>query len=294
MHLFHEGKRFFKGNLHCHTTRSDGQLSPEEVIALYRGKGYDFLALTDHRMLSEPTHVEDDMLLFSGIETDYSLPGEVLHLVGIGMDPSYHLPESSAGHDPQSGIRQIRNHNGRAIVAHPAWSLNTHTTLSALRDVTAAEIYNSVSTYPWNGDRADASVLLDISAAHGSPYRFVASDDSHGYKGEEGRSFTVIQADELSRESFWEALDAGRFFASQGPLFEQISVENGLLTIRCSPVENVIFYSNNVWAYGRCVNRTGQTEATYDLTANTDETFVRCQIVDAQGRSAWANPILPT
>ena len=39
-----------KGGLHCHTTRSDGRGTPEEVIRLHAAKGYDFLALTDHRI----------------------------------------------------------------------------------------------------------------------------------------------------------------------------------------------------------------------------------------------------
>ena len=38
-----------KGKLHCHTTRSDGQSSPETVIRQYAAMGFDFLALTDHR-----------------------------------------------------------------------------------------------------------------------------------------------------------------------------------------------------------------------------------------------------
>ena len=83
-------------------------------------------------------------------------------------------------------------------MAHPAWSLNTVATLSALQNVTAAEIYNSVSTYPWNGDRADASGVLDVAAAHGALYRFVASDDSHRYQGEAGRAFTMVQAEASS------------------------------------------------------------------------------------------------
>ncbi|WMT90453.1 PHP domain-containing protein [Pelagibacterium sp. H642] len=40
--------RFFKGNLHTHSDRSDGALSPEEVCRRYRAAGYDFLAITDH------------------------------------------------------------------------------------------------------------------------------------------------------------------------------------------------------------------------------------------------------
>jgi len=40
--------RFWRGNLHTHSTRSDGVLSPEKVCRRYRAEGYDFLALTDH------------------------------------------------------------------------------------------------------------------------------------------------------------------------------------------------------------------------------------------------------
>ena len=40
--------RFWRGNLHTHSTRSDGVLAPEEVCRRYRAEGYDFMALTDH------------------------------------------------------------------------------------------------------------------------------------------------------------------------------------------------------------------------------------------------------
>jgi histidinol phosphatase-like PHP family hydrolase len=40
--------RFYKGNLHTHSTRSDGKLAPEEVCRRYRERGYDFLCLSDH------------------------------------------------------------------------------------------------------------------------------------------------------------------------------------------------------------------------------------------------------
>jgi hypothetical protein len=40
--------RFFRGNLHCHSSRSDGLLEPEDVVGAYRNAGYDFLCLSDH------------------------------------------------------------------------------------------------------------------------------------------------------------------------------------------------------------------------------------------------------
>ena len=292
LQLFKENKPFFKGNLHCHTTLSDGVLSPEKVTALYRDMGYDFLAITDHRKLSPPTHTEDGLLLLTGVELDYTLSGEVLHLLGIGMRPEYADALPNFRRSPQHAIDDIRTHGGMAIVAHPAWSLNTLATLSSLQGVTAAEIYNSISTFPWNGDRADSSGILDVCLAHQTPFRFVASDDSHFYNGEAGRSYTMVQADELNDQAILAALAAGRSYASQGPRFEQLSIENGILTVQCSPVETIIFYSNLVWVDQRCRTAPGQTSASYDLTADSGETFVRCQIIDAGGNSAWSNPIL--
>ena len=289
MKLFAADKPFFKGNLHCHTTMSDGRLTPEECKAFYRERDYHFLSITDHRQLSEPTHMEDGMLILRGMEMDYFLPGEVVHLVGVGLTDEVSAAESSR--NPQLYIDQVNRCGGKAIIAHPAWSLNTVTTLSGLRGLAAAEIYNSVSTYPWNGDRADSSNLLDAAAAHGTFLPFVASDDSHWYNGEAGRAFTMVQAEELNQQSLFKAMDEGRYYCSQGPEINQITLENGKLTVECSPAERVIFYSNLPWTDGRCVSGGGLTEASYTVHPERGETFVRVQVMDEQGRSAWSNPI---
>ena len=295
MDLFTAGKPFFKGNLHCHTTLSDGRLTPQEVKEFYRERGYDFLTLTDHRRFSEPTHMEDGMLILSAMEADYFLPSEVVHLVCFGMEETVHEEkEMPLPRDPQQCIDLVRKHGGRVILAHPAWSLNTLATMSGLRGISATEIYNSTSAVPWNGERADSSTQVDIAASHGTFFNLVASDDSHRYNGEAGKSFTMIQADELTRESLLEAFDAGRFYCSQGPAFEQISVEEGVISVTCSPVEHIVFYSNVVWSAERCQSGHGITSASYHplaLPGRTDR-YVRIQLIDSEGRSAWSNPII--
>ncbi|HZC12451.1 MAG TPA: hypothetical protein VE270_00405, partial [Thermoleophilaceae bacterium] len=40
--------RFYRGNLHCHSDRSDGRVSPEAVAPAYREPGYDFICLSVH------------------------------------------------------------------------------------------------------------------------------------------------------------------------------------------------------------------------------------------------------
>lgn len=290
MRLFDERLPFYKGNLHCHSTESDGWLSPEEVRAYYRKLGYDFISITDHRRLSEQPFIEDGMLLLPGTEMDFMLPREALHIVGIGMDESY---AALCGKDrsPQECIDAIRKHGGRAILCHPAWSLNPPETIMSLKRLTAVEIYNSTSTYPWNGDRADSSVLLDIAATRGAINNFVASDDSHTYTGEAGRSATVVQAAELTREALLEALDAGRFYSTQEPRIEQIEAEGGCIKVSCSPASRVIFYSNLMWTDDRCVTGEGITSAEYHTKKPLGEAFVRVQVMDAKGDSAWSNPI---
>jgi hypothetical protein len=66
-----------KGNLHAHTTFSDGRHPIEEVIGRYRELGYDFLAITDHddRIHDDYWHRipsgDDRMIILPGVEVDY-------------------------------------------------------------------------------------------------------------------------------------------------------------------------------------------------------------------------------
>ena len=45
-------KKKFKGNLHTHTTNSDGDAKPEHVAGWYESNGYNFLCLSDHNHLT--------------------------------------------------------------------------------------------------------------------------------------------------------------------------------------------------------------------------------------------------
>jgi hypothetical protein len=66
-----------KGNLHAHTTFSDGRRPIAEVIARYRVLEYDFLAITDHddRIFEDYwfniPQSDDGLLILPGVEIDY-------------------------------------------------------------------------------------------------------------------------------------------------------------------------------------------------------------------------------
>ncbi len=66
-----------RGNLHAHTTFSDGVRSPADLIGEYERLGYDFLAITDHEDLIPTEYwrslewLSSGLLLFHGIELNY-------------------------------------------------------------------------------------------------------------------------------------------------------------------------------------------------------------------------------
>jgi hypothetical protein len=69
-----------RGNLHAHTTFSDGVRSPAALVAEYESRGYDFLAITDHEdhhNWVEPGYeqalerLRPELLLFRGIEVNF-------------------------------------------------------------------------------------------------------------------------------------------------------------------------------------------------------------------------------
>ncbi|MBP5779769.1 MAG: phosphotransferase, partial [Clostridia bacterium] len=89
MELFNSRAERHKANFHAHTTRSDGLLSPAEAEALYRSRGYDVLALTDH-WRAGPTRSDGDFILLGGVEfatRNDSVDGmpECWHVVGLGV-----------------------------------------------------------------------------------------------------------------------------------------------------------------------------------------------------------------
>lgn len=83
------GRYPFRGDLHMHTCRSDGQQAPAIVAANYRRSGYDFMVVSDHRRyypsleaIEAYQDVPHEMNLVYGEEIH--LPGNDIHTVNFG------------------------------------------------------------------------------------------------------------------------------------------------------------------------------------------------------------------
>lgn len=93
-------------DLHCHSTASDGALSPTDLVQRAHQNGVTALALTDHDTTmglneARTCAAELDMRLIDGIELSTSWQNKCLHIVGLGIDPDY-APLANATHALQA------------------------------------------------------------------------------------------------------------------------------------------------------------------------------------------------
>ncbi len=63
---------WYKANLHCHTTVSDGRFTPEEIKELYKSRGYSIVGYSDHFTLTPHIDLKDkDFLLITAHEPSF-------------------------------------------------------------------------------------------------------------------------------------------------------------------------------------------------------------------------------
>ena len=79
-------------DLHCHSTVSDGTLSPREVVRRAHRNGVQAMALTDHDEISGLADASDEaarlgLCFFQGVEISVSWAEETIHIVGLRIDP---------------------------------------------------------------------------------------------------------------------------------------------------------------------------------------------------------------
>ncbi|MFA5826508.1 MAG: 3',5'-nucleoside bisphosphate phosphatase [Gallionellaceae bacterium] len=102
-------------DLHCHSTVSDGLLSPADLVARAAERGVKFLALTDHDDvdgLSEAAEAAArcGIAFINGVEISVSWRTHTLHIVGLRIDP-----KNPALAEGLHGIRSGRRHRAELM-----------------------------------------------------------------------------------------------------------------------------------------------------------------------------------
>ncbi len=104
-------------DLHCHSTASDGRLTPTALVEAAAAAGVELLALTDHDTVAGIAEAQAaashcGLRLLPGIELSSTWQKRTLHIVGLGIDPQ--APALVAG---LSGLQQLRAERATAIAA---------------------------------------------------------------------------------------------------------------------------------------------------------------------------------
>lgn len=323
--LIDKESRFYKANLHTHSTQSDGKLSPEELKTEYKKRGYSVLAITDHEHLLDNSHLNDeDFLTITSCEVAIKEFAEqstlknhnmrVAHLNLYALDPQNTVTpcyNSVYDHYIKDGFRHLIKYEGEYervyspdgindIIAkaneagflvsynHPTWSLENACDYLEYNGLFAVEIYNHGVV---NGVGFDDERVLDDFWRAGKPVLCTAADDAHEVLSDDQNSdafggWVQIAAKDLTYKDIMHSLKVGNFYASCGPEIKSLIMEDDTVKIEFSDC-----VSANMITCGRRTEfvkaKDGQTINEAHFRLHESDTYFRITVTDASGKKAY-------
>ncbi len=271
---------WLRGNLHAHTTNSDGDHRPEALIKAYADRFYDFLMISDHDYFTDPSELPDEgLVLIPGNE----VTANGSHILQVGVQGEIVPPTA----DRQQVFDAIVEEGSFAIVAHPNWEPTfTHWdqhALESLHGYLGVEIYNGI-TRRHRGD-PQATNRWDRLLGEGRKLWGYAHDDSHEAV-DFGIAWNMVQESERNPEAIVAALREGRFYGSTGVTIREIAVEGATIHIQTEDAQCIIAYSDH-----------GHREATVDgkdihftVPEHAAIQYVRFECFGWGEQRAWTQP----
>ncbi len=291
---FNKSGKFYRGNLHGHSTESDGHWTPDEYIRQYRQNGYDFVALTDHFMkqfdypLVDTRHYHDESfttLIGAELHHGYTRFGGIWHLLAVGLPldfAPYSEDETAA-----DVVKRAVDSGAFFVVAHPNWYTLTVEDFESLGKVHAVECYNGQADR--YNDRGNSWHFIDMVTQLGHRVGAIAVDDLHMHDGlgDFMRGWVQVKAPELTPAALLDALKTGHYYASTGPQLYNVEViGKEKIIVECSPAQHILINTPKPWALR--VDGHGLTHAEFDISQHPLDYF-RVTVIDQHRNRAWTN-----
>lgn len=274
-----------RGNLHAHSTQSDGQATPQHMFDTYARAGHGFCMLSDHDHWTPAETLAaldgHGMVLLPGQE----VTRDGCHILQIGGNAAVAPDE-----DRQRVLDGIAGAGGLAVMNHPNWlhpgpdSERLHLSqeqLLALRGYAGIEVVNAVidelEGERWAFDRWDR--LL----SRGRRVWGFANDDAHATH-HVGQAWNTVHASAPGADGVVAALAAGRFLASTGLEVERITVDGDSVEVSCPGAERIIAITD----WGRQVAKVDGTRLRAHLAAGS--TYLRFACLGRGERAVWTQP----
>ena len=315
--MFSESGSWYKGNLHSHTTNSDGRLTSAEAAAFYKNNGYHFLCLSEHDYYTDLRDQIDGetFILLPGVEASVNLLDETgsyvkktHHIHGIlgneamrkaagdkllkhgeRLIPPRFYGEWDGLKAAQDMIDTLNARGCFTTYNHPAWSRVEMDEVADLKHVWAVEVYN-YGTVVECGEGYD-SVFWEAMLRKGTRVGGFASDDNHNPPKffDSFGGFVMVRSEELSHEAIVNHLMAGDYYFSAGPSIYQWGIEDGEVFVECSKAERINFIVGGPVGRSETILHHVTPLTGGRQVLRGDETYVRVECEDAMGRKAWTN-----
>lgn len=287
--------KFYKANMHAHTTCSDGKITPAELKELYKARGYSIVAFTDHEIMLPHSDLRDENFLpITGIEIaidggKWSPFAKTYHLNIFSPEPdrcatkayfhgevwgnarNYMTEEMKIpGQRPRNYSKEFAqwiidsaSEEGCLVsFNHPVWSLQDKDDYSGLRGFFGVEWYNTGCVKIGYPDSIEPIVEL-LREGERMVYP-LATDDCHNTLDLFG-GWIQVKAKNLEYDTIFEALKKGDFYSSTGPAIKSLYIDGTTLTVKCSAARNICLIADHRFA--RVHNAEGKLlgGATFDL-----------------------------
>jgi hypothetical protein len=218
------GPRWYRGDLHSHTTHSDGDITVPERVRSAVARGLDFLAITDHNTVSH--HAEmvdwpDELIPIRGSEiTTYH--GHI-NVWGLGEAIDWRGDRRGGGAE---GILEAAHRQGAlASINHPSafgdpWCVGCHWDFARVdySRFDGMEVWNGRWAIPETDDEGALALWTDLLDA-GFRLTAVSGSDSHSAEEDAYLALpsTYVFADDASEEGILDGIRRGRVILSSGP-----------------------------------------------------------------------------
>ena len=238
-------QNWFKGNTHMHTNFSDGDSPIQEVVDWYHDHDYNFISITDHNKTVIPLdHISSDklrkdFLMIVGNEITSSV-----HFTALGVKDDFNVksilkdfedgtlkgfdlpaPDTTKTGHSQILINGMLDQGAMVFINHPNFSTGISAAeMLSLKGATAIELSNAHPTvYNYGNDRhIPVEEKWDYLLSYGMKIYGVGSDDEHHLQkwgpdaANPGRSWIMVEANELNQDNILEAISNGNFSSSTG------------------------------------------------------------------------------
>lgn len=306
---------------------SDGRLTPEELKAVFKERGYSVLAITDHEIMFDHSDLNDEeFLTLTAYEMainqtgDYWPVTKVCHINIYSCDPHKTV---QVFYDPAMLIFNNRQHEGQVTYTgekvkkeyspdhinatiraareqgylvsynHPSWSLEDYREYGSYEGMFAMEIYNTCCAGPLAMNEYNERTYDELLRT-GKHLYCIATDDCHGdsnfsaVNSDYFGGWVMIKAETLEYGTIFEALKSGQFYASCGPVIQELYMEDGCAVIECEPAASIRYST-----YGRTTevirNEDGSPVRRACVPVNSADVYFRFEVMDERGKKAYTN-----